>query len=376
MTQTTPQSMDPALGLRPEEGLRLLLIGAVWSSFLIPVVILLFYFSDSPVRRRPIFLFNILSIILGLVEGAVIIHTFSNFILDPERRIPSTLLTVLSSIIYLIPSCVQLILIFRVVSEYSARLLSVRTMVALCSPIVAMKCARVAIASVLLAHLYSGLGGPPDSDSATADAGWKPDMTYVQVLWLLQLFDDIYISAILAIPVPSSLSKPSAISRWSPRKLMRIALTTCAIPVILDIIQVAQSFLHLRFAAAMDIPLVNSYVQIICVLLATLWDGTDEKSPNSAARHDREAAPGLMASHNPTFREQRFEQLASPSIKDAFSGSVRDSSTAVGEEDAEDRLKWLAELGQERIQGRTPPSLCTAATFDNTGQPVSLFYAV
>ncbi len=78
MTQTAPPSLstEPVLGLRPEEGLSLLLIGTVWVSFLIPVVILLFYFSDSPFRRRPVFLFNTLSVILGLGGGAFIINTF------------------------------------------------------------------------------------------------------------------------------------------------------------------------------------------------------------------------------------------------------------------------------------------------------------
>ena len=62
--------------LRRGEGLHLLLIGTVFSSFLIPVVVILFYFSDSFLRRRPVFLLNLSGVLLGLVEGAVTIHTF------------------------------------------------------------------------------------------------------------------------------------------------------------------------------------------------------------------------------------------------------------------------------------------------------------
>ena len=62
--------------LRRGEGLHLLLIGTVFSSFLIPVVVILFYFSDSFLRRRPVFLLTVSGVLLGLVEGAVTIHTF------------------------------------------------------------------------------------------------------------------------------------------------------------------------------------------------------------------------------------------------------------------------------------------------------------
>ncbi|TFK83631.1 hypothetical protein K466DRAFT_254741 [Polyporus arcularius HHB13444] len=375
MTQMAPPSTDPVLGLRPEEGLSLLLIGTVWSSFLIPVVVLLFHFSDSPFRRRPVFLFNTFSVILGLVEVAVIIHTFSSFVLDPSARISSTVLTVFSSFVYLIPPCVQSVLLFRVISGCIARHLSTRTTIAVCSPTVAVKCARVTIASILLARLHGHFGGPPDSDGASVAAWWQSDMTYVQVLWFLQLCDDIYVSSLLAMEPSSCLKSRRTLSHCSPRKLASMALASFAIPILLDICQVVQSFLHLRFAAEVYIPLVNGYVQIICVLVATICPAENQHSSIPGAPHDSEASLGSsMGSQIPySVGEHRFQQLTSPSVKEAFSESIRDSNTAVGEEDAEERLKWLAELGKERTRG---PSLATAATFDNTGQPAPVFYAV
>ena len=160
-------------------------------------------------------------------------------------------------------------------------------------------------------------------------------------------------------------------------KIFRMVLSTFSIPVLLDIIQVIQAFLHPRFATGMYIALSNSYVQIICVLLATIWAAEVQDTHVSSVGRDVEHTPESSTTSCPSYiRRRTSEELTSPSIRKAFAESVRDSGTAVGEEDAEERLKWLAELGKERMHGPMPPSLCTAATFDNTGQPPPVFYAV
>ena len=154
-----------------------------------------------------------------------------------------------------------------------------------------------------------------------------------------------------------------------------MVLRSFVIPILLDIVQVVQSFVAPRFATGLYIPLVNGYVQIICVLLATLGAVEDQDESGSSGGHDPEAASDTVTSHVPSVEGHPSEELISPSIKEAFADSVRDSSTAVGEEDAEERLKWLAELGKEGPNRPMPPALCTAATFDNTGQPPPVFYA-
>jgi hypothetical protein len=51
-----------------------LLTGTVLASFLIPILIALLVFSTPQTRRHPIFVLNILGIILGIAEGAVNIY--------------------------------------------------------------------------------------------------------------------------------------------------------------------------------------------------------------------------------------------------------------------------------------------------------------
>lgn len=51
-----------------------LLTGTVLSSLLIPILIALLVFSTPQTRRHPIFMFNMLGVLLGLAEGALNIY--------------------------------------------------------------------------------------------------------------------------------------------------------------------------------------------------------------------------------------------------------------------------------------------------------------
>ena len=55
-----------------EEGLKFLVLGIVLPSFLIPTAIVLFFFSTPRLRRRPAFIFNVIAIVLGLMQGVII----------------------------------------------------------------------------------------------------------------------------------------------------------------------------------------------------------------------------------------------------------------------------------------------------------------
>ena len=75
MSSTVPAAAPPsAVNYALDPALNLLLIGTVWSSFLIPIAIALFFFSDSRMRRQPIFILNTCAIALGLAVGAINIY--------------------------------------------------------------------------------------------------------------------------------------------------------------------------------------------------------------------------------------------------------------------------------------------------------------
>lgn len=74
--------------LEAREGLTLLVVGTAFASFLIPSSILLFYFSPVAIWRSPLFILNVLAIIMGLAEQFLYVY-----VIVSQRRFPCALLT-------------------------------------------------------------------------------------------------------------------------------------------------------------------------------------------------------------------------------------------------------------------------------------------
>ena len=69
-------AIPPLAQALPEmrDGLNLLVVGTVFASFLVPVAILLFFFTPFTIWRSPLFILNVLAIILGLVLQIIYIY--------------------------------------------------------------------------------------------------------------------------------------------------------------------------------------------------------------------------------------------------------------------------------------------------------------
>jgi hypothetical protein len=71
-TPLTIPGIDPILA----PFLRQILLVTIWSATLIPLLLMLIFFSSKRHRRTPIFLLNLVAIGLGMALGAVSILTF------------------------------------------------------------------------------------------------------------------------------------------------------------------------------------------------------------------------------------------------------------------------------------------------------------
>src|SRR6266576_4706727 len=52
---------------------QLLIVTCIWSAMLVPLFVLLLFFSNRETRRKPIFIANLMSIMLGLILAGVAI---------------------------------------------------------------------------------------------------------------------------------------------------------------------------------------------------------------------------------------------------------------------------------------------------------------
>ena len=67
--------LPPAIQAQLDAATNLLVIASVFPALLVPITIALFFFSDSTLRKKPIFILNVFAITLGLAYGGLGIYT-------------------------------------------------------------------------------------------------------------------------------------------------------------------------------------------------------------------------------------------------------------------------------------------------------------
>ncbi|KAI0742341.1 hypothetical protein C8Q80DRAFT_1273030 [Daedaleopsis nitida] len=267
-----------------EPSLNLLIIVIVWTSFLVPIAIALFLFSTHALRRRPVFILNLISVSLGLLHGALYTYNQTRSIL--LLPIPTVLLTILALLTFLIPMFAELILIVRVLAVYPPSRLTLTARVAVYAPTCVFKIARLVNAVIFIVR-------------------W--------IEWFLMLFDDSYTSLLFLYRLREGSHRTSQIqnrtimisntSIWTYssrlKALFWIAVSNFVFPVILNIAQLVLVFRDKSFLNNSYLFMVSMYIQIIGVLLATIWcTGTrwvDDGDGNLDGNASRRRGPHLSS---------------------------------------------------------------------------------
>nr|VWP02054.1 Uncharacterized protein [Ganoderma boninense] len=248
-----------------QESLKFLVLGTVLSSFLIPTAVMFFFFSTPRLRRQPIFIFNVIAIIFGLVQGVInFVNSTRPMLNEPEIPIANS--TVAISLFVLVPLCVESVLILKVVAVYPPRLLSGTRCLALYLPIALLKAARVTNAAYFIYLLLQG----PHAQNALSLAEFVWHMPNGKVEWLMQLIDD--------------------------STLFWISASNFVFPVLLNVAQLVLILRDGDFERGVLVLIVNNYVTIIGVLLATIWASGSRAS--ECARRSR-MMPGARRSRSP-----------------------------------------------------------------------------
>lgn len=71
----SPLTLPPALQAQFDGAIDLVIVETVFPTLLIPIAVCLFMFTNPEIRRKPIFVLNVMSIMLGLVFGGITIAT-------------------------------------------------------------------------------------------------------------------------------------------------------------------------------------------------------------------------------------------------------------------------------------------------------------
>ncbi|PIL26412.1 hypothetical protein GSI_12169 [Ganoderma sinense ZZ0214-1] len=272
-----PPNLDPASLLRDE--VTWLVLMTTYTAFLVPIAVVLLFFSTPQLRRRPVFILNVCTLALGVAQGIVSISTCVNSLLFNLSATPKTSLA--SIFLFMCaPFCVQGILILRVLAAYPPKTLSSTRAFTIYGPIVLFKLARGANIGYWIFHLHQVIkdsGGLSTNTVFTvSQAAWTFPNTKAE--WFLQLFDDMYdfqpslshsSSSTLTNITPAGSSPNSYVQRL--KTLFWTAVFNFVFPVIFNIALLVLLFRDHDFVHGSYLLYTNNYVQIIGVLLATVF---------------------------------------------------------------------------------------------------------
>ncbi|KAJ6549712.1 hypothetical protein B0H19DRAFT_1264628 [Mycena capillaripes] len=260
-------------GIRP--AFAFILIPAIFGSMLVPLLILLISMSTAQARRKPIFVFNVISVSLGITAAGLSIHLTMESILRPFTPTVSAENLAFTVLGLWMSWFAEGILLIRVAIVYPRS----RLPILLAFPIAA-KIARMGT-NIVLSIQWEKMNVHPASQLVVL-AGVPRWLFKTSIL--LELFDNGYISSLflwrLESQSHSRLFNASAIERISfdnskysytrkIRTLFWIASINFIFPFIFGILQIIGIFTVKDIICVAILQMVTNYVVIICTVFAT-----------------------------------------------------------------------------------------------------------
>ncbi|THU89960.1 hypothetical protein K435DRAFT_676840 [Dendrothele bispora CBS 962.96] len=195
-----------------------ILISAVFSAILIPLLLMLFVLSTPHSRRQPIFVLNIFTITLGITVGILSNHLTMSSMLSPFEGINPTEDLVYNILYIWLPWITEAILILRVIIVYSPVYSSRLKIAQILAFSIIVKAARAAISIDFLVkwHKNTSSSGNVNQFSTTNELStWNAKTT-----WILELVDNLYISCLFLWRLASQghLFNPTSIGRVTENK--------------------------------------------------------------------------------------------------------------------------------------------------------------
>ncbi|PIL26420.1 hypothetical protein GSI_12177 [Ganoderma sinense ZZ0214-1] len=278
----------------------LLLLTTMCTGILIPISIALF-FTFSRIWRTPVFILNVLALALGFANGGLTINyvrtVFSGKI--PESR----LVLVFMSMSFLIPICVQCVLIIRVIAVYPPWRLKRMETLFIYGTFAVLFIARIVNMTLFLNKVAQDISSS-GADTITISL-YAVSLPNGKAEWTLQSINDLYASVLFLLRLnqaqvfrrngglASVLNTGNRSYTARLQALFWIAVFNFVFPVLLNVVIVVLSFRERNILRTTDVIMLNSFVEIICVLLATVcctetyWD------------YVLPPTPGIMASRRP-----------------------------------------------------------------------------
>ncbi|KAG1849207.1 hypothetical protein F4604DRAFT_1934996 [Suillus subluteus] len=240
-----------------QPSLNSIMIGHTFTVILIPLIFALFYFSTPLSRRRPIFILNVIAIILAFTAGVMIdslaVNSFNAVSIEPMAAIGA-----FQSIL------VDLILLLRLALIYPYTIVGPKRFALVTALPVLLKIARLVNMFMFIKVLADAARGPTGSENLAVVWATTP---YLKIEWSAQLVDNIYASiAFLWAIRLRKIYRSSVASEISPRRttfgqrlrtLFYISVSNFVFPSLLSLAELVVVYKNVYVLTVNEIVLVN-----------------------------------------------------------------------------------------------------------------------
>ncbi|KAG1727129.1 hypothetical protein EDB19DRAFT_1643194 [Suillus lakei] len=272
-----------------QPSLNSIMIGHTFTVILIPLIFALFYFSTPLSRRRPIFILNVIAIILAFAAGIMIDSLAIHSMLSPLDPWPPTMNIAIGIIGAFQSILVDLILLLRLTLIYPYTIVGPKRFVLITALPTLLKIARLVNMIMFIKVLADAARGPTGSENLAVVWATTP---YLKIEWSAQVVDNAYASiAFLWAIRLRRIHRSSVASEVSPRRttfgqrlrtLLYISVSNFVFPSLLSLAQLVVVYKNVYVLTVNEIVLVNTMVAVIGVVFATVWAGSvnyqDEKT--------------------------------------------------------------------------------------------------
>ncbi|PFH47297.1 hypothetical protein AMATHDRAFT_182179 [Amanita thiersii Skay4041] len=145
-----------------QPSLGVLMVGLTGSSILLTLLVILFLFSTKQLRRKPIFILNVISLILGITQGISTTFVMYRGIINPQQILTRFRYATLDCLISFVPLFVDSILLFRLLVVYPYHATPFHIFLMIFIPLMCIKVTRLANIVVFINHLFIGSGAAPN----------------------------------------------------------------------------------------------------------------------------------------------------------------------------------------------------------------------
>ncbi|KAF9448442.1 hypothetical protein P691DRAFT_800828 [Macrolepiota fuliginosa MF-IS2] len=260
---------------------------------LVPMIIILFVFTPSKLRRTPIFILNIFACCSGILEATLNAILEVRQMIYPLEPVSHGLLT--SVVVFSVgsPVFVDSILLLRILAFYPISITPKRTLAAIFAFPLIVKCARLAVVVVYVVLFVRKTRNAPSVFTA-AESIWERNPLILSE-WTLQMLDNAYASLFFLYRIwefrrsrqleGHQVKSNSFLSYL--RSLFLVALGNLVFPVIMNIAAIVLMASDPSYITGSQVLMANNYVAIIGVVFATIWARKQSWNREGRSNHQR-----------------------------------------------------------------------------------------